>query len=318
MKPTCSIMVLNYNGKHLLEQFLESVVGEAERARICSTDVVLVDNQSTDGSRNWVRDHWSQVRLLVAPSNRYLYSLNWAAQRIDSELVLLLNNDIGMSRACLDPLFDVLLSESRVFSVTPKLLGMDRIIPNGGCFTGRFCRGMLRISLVEHVEEIAPTLFGCGGALLVRRKDLLALGGFDELYFPAYWEDVDLCYRAWKQGLASLCQPESLMYHVHSASFSVAPGFQKPAVSYRNCWLLTWRNVSDAHILASNLYWTARYCLSAFRRRDGKVLAMHRQALSRWQHALRCRLQDERFRTISDAEIVQQVSDRVALSKDVR
>jgi GT2 family glycosyltransferase len=309
VKPSCAVLVLNHNGQGLLERFLESAVTAADRARICDVQVVLVDNRSTDGSPDWVRANLPQVKALSAPANRYLHSLNWAAERVDSDLIVLLNNDVEMLPDALDPLFDTLLSGRRVFSVVPRILCMDRVTPNSGRWWGRFYRGRMAITLTDTVDRAAPTLFSCGGAMAVRRRDFLKLGGFDELYYPAYWEDVDLGYRAWKRGLASLCQPASVVYHLGSASMEADPylASHRSSVTFRNIWLFTWRNISERRILRSNLYWTARHYGSSLRRGKKEVLQTYHQAFARWRGAVLARRQDDRQRVMSDREILQRV-----------
>jgi GT2 family glycosyltransferase len=268
-----------------------------------------VDNQSTDGSLVWASAHLPQVEALPAPANRYLYSLNWAAGRLDSDLLVLLNNDIEVCPDALDPLFEALLTDPSVFAVSPRMLGIDRVTPNSGRWLGYVYRGRMDIALEDAADRTMPTLFPCGGAMAVRRRDFLALGGFDELYYPAYWEDVDLGYRAWKRGRASLCQPASVMYHLGSASMEADPYFSvhKSDMALRNAWLFTWRNLSDRQILCANLYWTARHCAFLLRRGKGEMLRMYLLAFARWPRAVLARCREDRWRVMSDREIMQRV-----------
>lgn len=317
MTRTCSILVLNYNGKSLLSRFLGSIHKAANKSRICKTEVVLVDNQSSDGSVEWTKTRYPSINILEAPQNHYLFSLNWAVKQIDSEVIVLLNNDIEMTEDCLDPLFDVLLQDSQVFSVTPQLLGMDRVTPNGGHYTGQFHRGMLVNQLTNQRDAPRPTVFSSGGAMAVRREDFLALGGFDELYYPAYWEDVDLSYRAWKQGNKSIFQPASTMYHVQSASWKSDSNKQSQLskISFRNCWLLTWRNISDRRVLSSNIYWTARHYLSSRRLRNKSIYQMYHEAFSRWREAIVARRKDEALRVWSDNDVLQYICDGTVIEE---
>ncbi len=309
-KPTCAIVVLNYNGSTLLNQFLESVVIAAKRATICDVRVVLLDNASTDDSIPWTRTHFHSVEVFSAPSNRYLYSYNWVAGILKDDLLLLLNNDIEMEPDCLDPLFETLLNDPQVFSVTPRMYYMDRITPNSGRWRGRFVRGLLEPKLTNTNEGIAPTLFPCGGAMLVRRSDFLTIGGFDELYYPVYWEDVDVGYRAWKRNRPSLCQPASIMYHMGSASIMLDPTYaeHKSAKIFRNVWLFTWRNVVNPRILGANLYWTARHYTALQRRHERVLTTAYRQAFPLIRTALVARKRDDKLRKLSDDNILQCVN----------
>lgn len=311
MKPTCSILVLNYNGKHLLEQFLPSVMSAADNASCCDVEVVVLDNQSTDASFRWVEQHCPGVKTLLAPSNAFLYSYNWAVNRIDSDLILLLNNDIEMTSGCLDPLFDVILADSSVFSVTPKMLAMDGVTSNGGRWVGNIHRGMLLTTIANTVEGVTPTLFSSGGACVIRREDFLSLGKFDDLYYPAYWEDVDLCYRAWKRGKASLYQPASVVYHMHSASMKADAKLvsRKHQIEHRNCWLFTWRNLSNHRILMQNLYWTLRHYAYLVRTGEKEILETYNQAFARYRKALVGRKYAERDRLYTDQDILRLIEN---------
>ena len=307
MTPTCSILVLNYNGQILLQRFLETVVDAAVGSHICKTGVVLVDNQSTDGSIKWVSARYPQVKVYLAPTNRYLYSLNEAVRDINTDIVMLLNNDIEMTSGCMDPLFDGLLSNPHAFSITPQLFETDRKTPNAGRFVGRFERGMLTTKLANNVTQISPTIFGCGGALVMRRSSFIDLNGFDDLYYPIYWEDTDLAYRAWKRGLPSLYQPKSVMYHVHSASMNEDKNY-KNTLLFRNCLLFTWRNVTDRRLLTANIFWTLRYYVHALRSKNEASIQMYKSAFALLNRAVRKRVKDESKRVLSDKQIVDKAA----------
>jgi len=310
MRPTCSVLILNHNGRGLLESYLPSVIEAVERARLARVRVVVVDNQSTDGSSAWVKASFPQVDFLLAPANRFLLSLNWAGAMVDSELLMFLNNDVEMDKGSLDPLVDSLLVSQNIFSVTPQMYSMDRGSLCGGCWVAGFSRGNLEASLKGEVQRTAPTLFSSGGAMLVRRSDFLYMGGFDDLYYPAYWEDIDLCYRAWKQGRSSICQPESVVYHVQSASTASDASFRSKRTRMidRNRWLFIWRNVSEAAMLLSNAYWTSRHYASLLRRRQWYDLGTYRDAFALWSKAIAGRHHANRNRILSDSEIIECVA----------
>ena len=300
---SCAILVLNYNGCSLLNQYLESIVVAAARARVCQVDVIVVDNQSTDDSLKWLSAHFPAVKSLLAPQNRYLYSFNWAAGKLTHDWLLLLNNDVYMSPDCLDPLFELLLCYPQAFAVSPQFLRPDKVTVDSARRVGKFWRGQLRHSNDTSLTDPAPTLFATGGACLVRRADFLAYGGFDELYYPAYWEDVDLSYRAWKRGRPSLYQPASVMYHYGSASMAAEGSARSVFLNTRNAWLFTWRNVSDPEILSASIFWTARHWMALRRRDEEQGLAIYRAAFRLWPAAIRGRRRRPGKRGLSDRQI---------------
>ncbi len=87
------------------------------------------------------------------------------------------------------------------------------------------------------------------------REKLVAFGGFDELYWPFYWEDKDLSYAAWKRGFRVLIEPRSIMYHRHHATIQVNP--QNLAVDHCNAHLFFWKNITDPALVAKHLVWLA-------------------------------------------------------------
>lgn len=288
-RPSCTLFVLNYNGQDLLKQCFPSVVEAAQKSKLCDVDVVVVDNHSKDASLEWLNKSYPSVSLLPSPGNWYLYSLNWAAGQVKSDYLVLLNNDVIMEPDSLDPLFEPLLQSNLVFSVTSLLLRPDKNTLDAGKRWGEFRRGFLHHSTMEDVAEIAPTLFPTGGAFAISRQQFLAYGGFDELYHPAYWEDVDLGYRAWKSGYVNLFQPASVMYHIKAGSWGKEDQEKVKQIDLRNSWLFTWRNVHDLTILAANLGWTLRYYLSALKRREWSRQQAFQQAFRRWPQSLKHR-----------------------------
>ncbi len=302
MRPTLDIMVLNYNGVDLLRECLPSIVTAASTCRLAETHIVIIDNQSTDTSHEWVTTHWPAVAFVQAPRNDYLFSLNDAARDSTADLLIMLNNDIKPLANSLDPLLDPLLADDRVFSVAPCLLGADgQSVDVGRCW-GEFRRGFLHQGS-DQTSAPCPSLFAPGAALACRREAFLSLGGFDVLYRPAYWEDTDLGYRAWERGYRNVYQPAAQMVHLGSASWKQHGRDRIEFLFLRNSWLFTWRNVTDPTILAANLFWTLRYCIGAIRRGDALRRRAYAAALASWMVAVRGRRSQRAGSTLSDHEI---------------
>lgn len=299
----CDVLVLNYNGASLLRTCLPSIVHAVESTKACEACVVLVDNRSSDDSIAWLAGSMPSVHVAVAPANDYLYSLNWAARQSRADCLLLMNNDVSVTEGSIDALVDTLQASPRVFSASAKLLTFDGSGLDAGKHWGEFRRGFLHHDNDPTVDWVSPTLFPTGAAFLVRRSDFLRLGGFDRLYHPGYWEDVDLGYRAWKLGYVNLWVPHSIMYHIGSASFGKHGADFRAGLEWRNAWLFTWRNVTDAAILVQNLRWTLRYYLHALVRRNARLRSAIRNAIRRWPMAWRDRCRANRGAVWSDAEI---------------
>ncbi len=302
-KPSCAILILNYNGKELLKRCLPSILQSAAATTVCKTRIIVVDNCSSDGSVQWLGSAFPAVEILPAPENDFLFSLNWAAARLTSNYLLLLNNDVICDRYAFDPLLEPLVTNPDVFSVTPLLLKPDNQGLDAAKRWGEFRRGFLHHETREDVKCLCPTLFPTGGAFSVKRHRFLELGGFRRLYYPAYWEDIDLGYRAWKAGFVNLFQHESKMYHIGSASWGKEKPERVHEMQVRNAWLFTWSNVTDRRIQTTNLYWTARYYIGAIKRHDDVTKRAYRSALARRKEVARFRRSDSRALPLTDREV---------------
>ncbi|MFH1573472.1 MAG: glycosyltransferase, partial [Acidobacteriota bacterium] len=220
-----SIIVLNWNGRDLLERNLPSVV-EAVRVDGRPHEIMVVDNGSTDGSVEFLRNAFPGVRVLPLPSNLGFGDGNNAgAQAAAHDILVLLNNDMRVDPGFLRPLLDGFGPDT--FAVSSQILMQDREArrEETGKTTAVFRRGMIDFSHravtgPEPARACYPVLWAGGGSSAFHRRRFLQLGGFDGLFSPAYVEDTDISYRAWKYGWEILFAPASVVYHRHRASSS--------------------------------------------------------------------------------------------------
>lgn len=250
--PICAAVVLNYNGRHLLQENLSSVVSAARKVE-GGCDVIVLDNLSTDGSVEFVKESFPGIIVEVAPSNRILFSYNGLCQRIRHKYVVLLNNDIRVR----DDSLSVLLPHCAapdVFAVSAVLLDAEGREITRSRTLGGLHRGLFRSTFLQ-ANEVVPTLDAGGGCAVFDREKLLALGGFDELYWPFYCEDTDLSYGAWKRGFRVLLEPRSIMYHRHAAT--IQHNDQNRAVCQCNMHLFFWKNITDPALIARHIVWLA-------------------------------------------------------------
>ena len=239
---TSRIIILNYNGKELLEQFLPSVVESAKASRY-SCRVTVLDNCSTDGSCELVRSRFPGVDLVVAKENRVLCSYNEAVADCREDIVLLLNNDIKTEKDFVDPLVSVFEKHEDAFFVATH---GDR--PMASARWGILASDIGYPGYEAAIEKQGYSFSAGIGAF--HRKRFLELGGYDEIYLPGRYEDVDLCYRAWKAGWKGYYEPASKKYHVGGASFDKAFKWkQTQAMVFRNSLLFMWKNITDPALL---------------------------------------------------------------------
>ncbi|MBI2955201.1 MAG: glycosyltransferase [Chloroflexi bacterium] len=251
-----SILVLNWNGKNLLEECLPSVVDAARRG---AHEVIVVDNGSSDGSTAFVRERFPEVRVLALEKNLgFGEGCNAGVRAATHDVVVLLNNDMRIEPGAIKALLEPFTSE-QVFAVTAQIYFWDptRRREETGQTVGGFRAGRLFVAHENPGSAVRPILYAGGGSSAFDRRKFLALGGFDPLFKPFYGEDTDLSYRAWRRGWSALFQPEAVVYHKHRGT--VAKHFSPDYISAtveRNHLLFIWANVSDWRILfAQALAW---------------------------------------------------------------
>lgn len=242
-----AIVILNWNGKKLLEKFLPGVLNYSDDAR-----VIVADNASSDDSIEFLKQHHPEVEIIQNESNGgFAKGYNDALKRIDAKYYLLLNSDVEVTEGWLRPLVEE-ISKEDVAAVQPKILAYNRkthFEHAGACggFIDKnyfpFCRGRL----FEHVEEDNgqydhPTeVFWTSGAAMLTRAELFhKAGGFDETFF-AHMEEIDLCWRMKKLDFKLMVAPSSVVYHVGGATLSYASP-RKVYLNFKNSLMMIFKN----------------------------------------------------------------------------
>ena len=286
--PRVSVLVLNYNGRHHLDDCL----GSLARAAVAyggGCAIVCVDNGSSDGSCDYVRDRFPNVEIVQSPTNDFLFSLNDVVRARPEEIVILVNNDMRFDEGFVAPLASH-FADPEVFAVGSAIFDW-----NGSANTvGPRCARVKQFWFYKwwryEEQRAALTLEACGGAAAYRRRMFNELGGFDRLSRPGYYEDLDLSYRAWSRGWSVVYEPRSRAYHRESASMLERFGDSaKARLLYRNHLLFTVKNIGDLAFLAGFFACLPYRVLSPLRRGYAVPLVGLLQALPRFPAALRKR-----------------------------
>jgi len=218
--PAATVAIVNWNGRHLLEQCLPSVA--ALDYPSSAVETVIVDNGSTDGSLEWLRREWPAARVIAHGENRgFAPAANDAAAAASGEVVAFLNNDCRVAPTWLRLLVEA-MRDAGAAAAGSTMLDWDgaRMDFDGAAmnFHGHGSnRGFGRQYFGGAARPPEPALFACGGAMAVEKSRFLAAGGFDAEYF-AYFEDVDFGWRLWVLGERVLHVPAALAYHRHHGS----------------------------------------------------------------------------------------------------
>jgi N-acetylglucosaminyl-diphospho-decaprenol L-rhamnosyltransferase len=246
------ILVLNYNGRGLLEECLPSVLVAAGQSPV-PCRVTVVDNSSTDLSRALVANRFPSVGFLSQP-NHGLASFNRALECCEEAVVLLLNNDVKLDPHAVGPLLRVFETKSDAFLSAPCCWTFD-----GKTYEGMRTRVRSRFGLVQGMSRVPgfadvigreDLTAAAGPVLAIDRRRFLALGGYDPIYFPGRIEDLDLGFRSWMAGFRGYYVPESVAFHKGWGTFGPQLGAdQCDELASRNTLIFMWKNTRGARLL---------------------------------------------------------------------
>lgn len=261
-----SVVIPNWNGRDLLEKYLPSV--EAALGGNAANEIIVVDNGSSDGSAEFLRQNFPRVKTLALDKNLgFGGGSNAGIRAAANDIVVLLNSDMRVDAGFLAPLLAG-FSDEKVFAVSCQIFLSDpaRRREETGLTEGRWRRGALRVGhrADAEVNEAYPCFYGGGGSCAFDRKKLIELGGFDPLYEPFYLEDTDLGYLAWKRGWKVLYQPASVVYHEHRGTIGKKfHADEISAVLKKNFILFAWKNIHEGRRIAEHLFFAYMNALAS-------------------------------------------------------
>ncbi|MGH9412653.1 MAG: glycosyltransferase family 2 protein [Terriglobales bacterium] len=300
MKPPLqlSLVVPTWNGRDLLARFLPSLVRELTSER----ELVISDDGSTDGTAAWLPAHYPIARVIRSERNRgFAPAANAGVAAARAEIVVLLNSDIELTPACLDPIphwFD----RPDIFGITLRAFDLPEKIFSTGGKLGHFRRGFWE-AWRNYAAPSGPSFMLAGGFCAFRRSVFLDLGGFDPIFAPYYSEDLDLSYRARKRGWQLGYEPSSLLYHQRSSSVNRHQNrFRRQAIIERNRLLFHWRNL-DLPRLAAHLLWAHLLLLQMALKGNWAYHAGYAQALARSAQVRRFRLRERPHWRLHDHQL---------------
>ena len=254
-RDAASVVIPNWNGRDLLERYLPPVV--AALAGHPENEIIVVDNGSADGSAEFVRREFPNVKLLALDRNLgFGAGSNAGFRAARNDIVVLLNSDMLVAPDFLPPLLEGFRDE-RVFAVSCQIFFRDPAKPREetGLTQGWWQDGGLKVRhrIDPAIADLFPCFYGGGGSCAFDRRKFLELGGFDELLAPFYLEDADLGYLAWKRGWKVLYQPRSIVYHEHRGTIGKRfTDVHIQAVLKKNYLLFCWKNIHDWRRLAAH------------------------------------------------------------------
>ncbi len=240
-RKSVSIIIPNYNGKHLLKAYLNDTIVAAENARV-EYEIIVVDDCSTDDSYAFVLSNFPGIKLLRNNENRgFSYSCNQGLKVAKYELVLLLNSDVKLTPDYFRHQWHY-FSQPDTFGVMGRIMGVDKTTIEDAAryidINGAKIKAT-KFFYSKNPNDLIPTTYLSGANALIDKKKLLEIGGFDEIFSPFYSEDFELGLRAWRLNWKCYYEHRSVCYHHVMASTSRYKTKQwVKYIYYRNKFLL--------------------------------------------------------------------------------
>lgn len=315
-----SVVIPNWNGKNILEKNLPAVIEVVGGENQISSEIIVCDDSSTDGSASFLREKFPAVRVIEKDKHElvsrfarnkhegFSANCNRGVKEAQGEIIVFLNSDIIPEKGFLSALVPH-FSEEDVFAVGC----MDKSVEENGIILrgkgiGRFERGFLVHSKGD--TGFGSTLWVNGGSGAFNREKFLALGGFDTVYDPFYYEDIDLSYRAWKRGWRTLFEPKAVVLHKHEEG-AIKSNFSKfyvKVVAYRNQFIFVWKNITDFQMLLSHILWLPYHAIRALLSFDFAFFDGFLMAILRLPRVIGTRL-GQGSQAVSDREIFLKTNE---------
>lgn len=291
-----SVIITTYNGRKLLEKNLPSVIAAMREG----DELIIVDDESHDDSVAFLTAYCAlkqdeclpdqttgvqpddrlclkgkvgsiDVFLIVNSRNqRFAESSNRGVKQAHNEVIILLNNDVSPRADFLNFLLPH-FHESRVFAVGCKEIASADGNREYGRAVGWFERGFFVHKRADD-QNGTDTAWVSGGSGAFRRSLWNEFDGFDVAYRPAYWEDIDLSFRAARRGYKVVFEPRAVVYHNHeSTNTSVFGKEQMEVMAYKNQILFMWKNAPVSE-LVRHVLWMPYHLVFTSRRSNGRFL----------------------------------------------
>lgn len=247
-----TIAILSWNGRQHLETCLPAVM--SQRLTGWDWEVLVLDNGSSDGTGEWLRTAFPQVRLIESSVNLgFCAGNNRLVEMAEGEFIVFLNNDTRPREDWLSRLSDSLAAAPEdVAAISGKIVDWS-----GKCLD--FGRGLMTFDGHAFQQDFGcpldeaqvpadggELLFACGGNMIIRKRIFEEVGGFDAGYF-AYLEDVDLGWRLWSAGYRVLFAAEAVVHHRSMATSQLLGNHNRGFLFERNAYLTAYKNYDDEH-----------------------------------------------------------------------
>ncbi len=248
--PSVAIVILNWNGRKFLEQFLPSVLAST----YVNKQVIVADNASTDDSIVFLQQQYPSIKIILNESNEgFAKGYNTALKKVTADYYVLLNSDVEVKDNWIEPVIKLMESDPLIAACQPKILSykerssFEYAGASGGWidkFGYPFTRGRI-FDVCEQdngqYDSAEQCFWASGAALFIKATLFHKAGGLDEFFF-AHQEEIDLCWRLQLAGYKIYVQPASVVFHVGGGTLPKGNS-RKTFLNFRNNLVMLYKNL---------------------------------------------------------------------------
>ncbi len=241
-----ALVILNWNGRHLLERFLPGITKHTP----ADVEIIIADNASNDDSVSFLDEHYPDIRTICMPENLgFAGGYNEALEFVEADVFVLLNSDMEVSQSWMEAGLALLEADPEIAALQPKIRSLENkeYFEYAGAAGGfldhlgyPFCRGRLFNTIEKDTgqyDDVCEVFWASGAAMFIRANAFRKAGGFDARFF-AHMEEVELCWRLQNLGYKVMYCPQSVVYHLGGGSLPKSNP-KKTFYNFRNSlWML--------------------------------------------------------------------------------
>lgn len=249
MKKTIDIVIPSVNAYQLLKKNLPQVLKNSKEVE----NIIIVDDGSTDQTEK-IKSLSPKIKIIKNIKNLgFPKAVNQGFKASKSDLVVLLNNDVLPRKDYIKNSLKYFTGKN-TFAVTfnEKHSSWPNVSWEGGKY--QYTQGKDKTKAIY-----SP--WASGGSAIFNNKIWKDLGGFNEIYSPGYWEDIDISWRAWKQGFKIIWEPKAKVFHQHESTFKKLDQNYINLVKQRNELLFIWQNFSDLKLWLTHIWFLITHTL---------------------------------------------------------
>ncbi|WP_443947253.1 glycosyltransferase family 2 protein [Pedobacter sp. AW1-32] len=250
MNPSVAVVILNWNGKNFLKEFLPSVL----RSEYDNLQIIVSDNASTDDSVAFIEENFPSVKIISNDLNYgFAGGYNRVLERVEADYFILLNSDVEVVPNWIQPVINLMQNDPTIAAAQPKVkyqLHKNQFEYAGAAggqldiYAYPFCRG--RIFNVYEIDngqynDTREIFWASGAAFFIKSKCWKEVGGLDADLF-AHMEEIDLCWRLKNRGYKIMFCPETEVYHVGGGTLQTENPY-KTYLNFRNNLIIMQKNL---------------------------------------------------------------------------